>query len=393
LPARAGPRRDPDAAADGGADGGPADALAGGGRAQQQPRHDGGAGNVRCDHRRLGGGLPRRDRRRPAGAGSGAAGHLASRPAAARGRAAAQPRPGSAAGRLDPGVHERVAAGPAARRGPRDRHGRRPAQQAHRPAARGSQRPTDRPALGAGRPRHPLTSATPGIPPPLTTSPETNPPATTLARDDPTTDEGAPMFSTLSPGALGLDLDHSRAVDLAAAHGFGGVDPDLGRFRALGPAGTAEHAAAVREKGLQWGMAGLPVALDAPAEEFRRQLVDLPSDLELLTAAGVTRVGTWIRPMHQELDHRQNWRLHQGRIALVAALLEDAGLRLGLEYIGPKTFWSTERFPFVHSLREARELIAETGAANVGLILDTYHWYTAGEDASQLEGLTDADIV
>src|SRR5699024_6908392 len=37
LPARAGPRRDPDAAADGGADGGPADALAGGGRAQQQP--------------------------------------------------------------------------------------------------------------------------------------------------------------------------------------------------------------------------------------------------------------------------------------------------------------------------------------------------------------------
>src|SRR5699024_368740 len=53
----------------------------------------------------------------------------------------------------------------------------------------------------------------------------------------------------------------------------------------------------------------------------------------------------------------------------------------------------TERFPFVHSLREARELIAETGAANVGLILDTYHWYTAGEDASQLAGLTDADIV
>ena len=201
------------------------------------------------------------------------------------------------------------------------------------------------------------------------------------------------MFSTLSPGALGLDLGHARVVDLAAAHGFGGVDPDLGHLRALGPSGAAEHAAAVREKGLQWGMAGLPVALDAPAEQFRQALVDLPADLELLAAAGVTRLGTWIRPMHQELDHRQNWRLHQGRIALVAALLEDAGLRLGLEYIGPKTFWSTERFPFIHSLREARELIAETGARNVGLILDTYHWHTAAEDAAALEGLTDADIV
>ncbi|MGO1408855.1 MAG: sugar phosphate isomerase/epimerase family protein [Brachybacterium sp.] len=200
------------------------------------------------------------------------------------------------------------------------------------------------------------------------------------------------MFSTLSPGALGLDLDHPRAVDLAAAHGFGGVDPDLGHFRTLGLAGTAEHAAAVREKGLQWGMAGLPIALDAPTEDFRRALTDLPADLELLAAAGVTRVGTWIRPMHQELDHRQNWRLHLGRITLVAALLEDAGIRLGLEYIGPKTLWSTERFPFLHSLRETRELIAETGAENVGLILDTYHWHTAGEDAAQLEGLTDADI-
>src|SRR5699024_5123729 len=191
----------------------------------------------------------------------------------------------------------------------------------------------------------------------------------------------------------GLSLDHTTAIDLAATHGFGGVDPDLGYFRSLGgPTAVAEHAASVRERGLQWGMAGLPVPLDGSAEQFRAALAELPDTLELLTAAGVTRLGTWIRPMHEELDHRQNWRLHLGRLSLVAELLAEAGIRLGLEYIGPKTFWSTERFPFVHSPREARELIAETGAANVGLILDTYHWYTAGEDASQLEGLTEADL-
>lgn len=213
-----------------------------------------------------------------------------------------------------------------------------------------------------------------------------------IATDARTTKEST-MFTTLSPGALGLDLDHPTAVDLAARHGFGGVDPDLGYFRSLGPAGTAEHAAAVRERGLQWAMAGLPVPLDASPADFRQALVDLPENLELLTAAGVTRVGTWIRPMHQELDHRQNWRLHLGRLTLVAGLLADAGIRLGLEYIGPKTLWSTERFPFIHSLREARELIAETGADNVGLILDTYHWYTAGEGPEALAGLTDRDIV
>lgn len=202
------------------------------------------------------------------------------------------------------------------------------------------------------------------------------------------------MFSNLSAGALGLPLDHTTSIDLAARHGFGGVDPDLGHFRTLGgTAAVAEHAAAVQEKGLEWGMAGLPVPLDAPAAEFRQALVDLPESLELLRAAGVTRVGTWMRPMHDDLDYLRNWRLHVGRLALVSELLADAGMRIGLEYIGPKTFWSTERYPFIHSLREARELIADSGATNVGIILDSYHWYTAGESAEDLAGLTDADIV
>ncbi|MGP5376698.1 sugar phosphate isomerase/epimerase family protein [Brachybacterium alimentarium] len=202
------------------------------------------------------------------------------------------------------------------------------------------------------------------------------------------------MFSNLSAGALGLPLDHTTSIDLAAKHGFGGVDPDLGYFRSLGSTtAVAEHAAAVRDKGLEWGMTGLPVPLDGSAAEFRQALVDLPEALELLTAAGVTRVGTWMRPMHDDLDYLRNWRLHVGRLALVAELLADAGLRIGLEYIGPKTFWSTERFPFIHSLREARELIADSGATNVGIILDSYHWYTAEESAADLAGLTDADIV
>ncbi|GAB3740440.1 sugar phosphate isomerase/epimerase family protein [Microlunatus parietis] len=202
------------------------------------------------------------------------------------------------------------------------------------------------------------------------------------------------MFSNLSAGALGLSLDHPTAIDLAEKHGFGGVDPDLGFLRSLdGTAAIAEHAAAVRERGLQWGIAGLPVPLTAPAEEFRAALTDLPATLELLTAAGVTSVGTWLRPMHDDLNYRRNWVLHVSRLNLVGELLADAGLRLGLEYIGPKTFWSTERFPFLHSLGEARELIAEVGRPNIGLILDTYHWYTAGESAADLAGLTDADIV
>ena len=205
------------------------------------------------------------------------------------------------------------------------------------------------------------------------------------------------MFSCLSPGALGLRLDHADAIDLAVTHGFGGVDPDPEHFRTLmadgGLEAVAAHGEAVRAKGLQWGMAGLPIGVDAPADEFRDALGALPDALELLTVAGVTAVGTWIRPMHATLDAAANRRLHVERLALVAEVLADHGLRLGLEYIGPKTFWSTEPHTFVHTLQEARSLIAETGARNIGLILDSYHWYTAGETPADLAGLTAEDIV
>ena len=202
------------------------------------------------------------------------------------------------------------------------------------------------------------------------------------------------MYSNLSMAALGLSADFPTAVELAVKHGFGGLDPDIGHLAAQGDQGAIREAgAAVAERGLRWGVAGLPVDLTAPATEFTRQVSDLPATLDVLTAAGIPSVGTWVRPMHDALTYRRNWVLHVSRLSLVAEVLADAGLRLGLEYVGPKTFWSTERFPFIHSLSEVRELIADTGAANVGVILDSFHWYTAGETATDLVGLRDAEIV
>jgi sugar phosphate isomerase/epimerase len=73
--------------------------------------------------------------------------------------------------------------------------------------------------------------------------------------------------------------------------------------------------------------------------------------------------------------------------------MDDHGLRLGLEYSGPKTAWSAEHFPFVHTMAEARELIAATGKKNIGLDIDTFHWFTAHETIADLLGLTNNDVV
>jgi sugar phosphate isomerase/epimerase len=44
-------------------------------------------------------------------------------------------------------------------------------------------------------------------------------------------------------------------------------------------------------------------------------------------------------------------------------------------------------------MREMKELIAEIGKPNVGMVLDTWHWYTAGETVADLKTLTNHDVV
>ena len=46
-----------------------------------------------------------------------------------------------------------------------------------------------------------------------------------------------------------------------------------------------------------------------------------------------------------------------------ARVLRDHEQRFGLEYVGPKTSWTAKRYPFVHSMAETKELIAEIGTA------------------------------
>jgi len=74
-------------------------------------------------------------------------------------------------------------------------------------------------------------------------------------------------------------------------------------------------------------------------------------------------------------------------------VLGDHGVRLGLEYVGPKTSWSASRFPFIHTMAEMKDLIAEINRDNVGFLLDSWHWYTARETEADLLTLKAADVV
>ena len=202
------------------------------------------------------------------------------------------------------------------------------------------------------------------------------------------------MTIDLRPGSIGVTgVSQAELIDLASRYGFESVEPFTGDLGKLSESELAELLSSMTDKSVVFGAAGLPVQFRKGEPEFTSGLKALPAAAEALQRAGVTRVGTYLMPTHATLTYLQNFREHTHRLREVAKILGDHGQRLGLEYVGPKTKWSERRFPFIHTMLEMKELIAAIGLPNVGFVLDSWHWYCAGETKEDLLTLDNADIV
>ncbi len=194
-------------------------------------------------------------------------------------------------------------------------------------------------------------------------------------------------------GAIGVRANQMEAIELAHRNGFESVAPAAGYLADR----TAPELDGVLEKlraaNLVWGAAGMPVDFRRDTARFKQGLQELPKLASGLRRAGGTRMSTWIRPGHDTLTYLANFKQHVARLRQVATILRDQGIRFGLEYVGPKTSWTASRHPFIHTMAEARELIAELKLDNVGLVLDSWHWYTAGDTEADLLALTNRDVV
>ena len=201
------------------------------------------------------------------------------------------------------------------------------------------------------------------------------------------------MKACLSPGSIGVNADQDRAIALAAQFGFDAVEPFPRHLAGLEAGALAALLERLQRANLVWGAAGLPVEFRRDDAAFRSSLEALPALAAGLQRAGVTRVGTWLSPASNTLTYPQNFRRHAERLRAVAQILADHGLRLGLEYVGTFTSRAGARFPFVHNLPETRELIAEIGTGNVGVILDSWHWWQAEDTEADLLALRAEDVV
>ncbi|MFH1265918.1 MAG: sugar phosphate isomerase/epimerase family protein [Planctomycetota bacterium] len=194
-------------------------------------------------------------------------------------------------------------------------------------------------------------------------------------------------------GAIGVRADQREAIRLAAEYGFESVEPSAPFLAKLSDGELQELLADLRSKKLVWGAAGLGVDFRGDEAKFNAGLDQLPELAAGLKRAGVSRVGTWLSPTHGSLTYLANFRQHVRRLREVAKILGDHGQRFGVEYVGPKTSWTAGRHTFIHTMAETKELIAEVGRDNMGLVLDSWHWYTAHETVDDLLSLAGKDVV
>ncbi len=207
------------------------------------------------------------------------------------------------------------------------------------------------------------------------------------------TNVGRKFTMDLRCGSIGVNADQTLAIDLAAKYGFESVTPEAEFLATLSDAQSSELVAQLSEKKLVWGAGGLSVDFRNDEATFKTGLKQLPALAAALQRAGATRIGTWLKPFSNELTYVENFRQHGQRLRECVKILNDHGLRFGMEYVGPKTLWASARHSFIHTMAETKDLIAEIGQPNVGLILDSWHWYTAHETVDALKTLTNKDII
>jgi sugar phosphate isomerase/epimerase len=202
------------------------------------------------------------------------------------------------------------------------------------------------------------------------------------------------MYATIGPDQLGIrGLSLSDAIALARNAGFAGLAFDSrAATRAVDEQGLAAVQDQFAQAGVKPALWNLPVAW-RDDEQWEADLRELPRLAATARALGATRTATYMPSGSDERPFRENFDWHVARLRPIAEVLRGEGCRFGIEFIGPKTYRAAFRHEFIHTLDGLMELIAAIGTGNVGLLLDSWHLYTSGGSAADLERLTNQDVI
>jgi sugar phosphate isomerase/epimerase len=202
------------------------------------------------------------------------------------------------------------------------------------------------------------------------------------------------MYTCLSPHAINVQAnDLDQAIAAARIGGFEGLEIPAAHVADLIDQSGAD---AVRKKfadaRIRPAAFGLPVEWRKDDDRWKTDLAKLPRLAKAAQLLGVKRTATWVLPMSNERELEENLRFHIDRFKPIAKILSDHDIRLGLEFIGPKTLRDSQKFPFIYRMFDMLHLGRKIGP-NVGLLVDVWHLYTSRGTLDDLRKLKAEDVV
>ncbi|MDW3652488.1 MAG: sugar phosphate isomerase/epimerase family protein [Bacteroidia bacterium] len=198
---------------------------------------------------------------------------------------------------------------------------------------------------------------------------------------------------SLNAGSIGVSGNQLEVLDYAIKYGFEAMTCNTKDLLSMDARQTDELVDKMKAKSISWGSAGLPLDFRKDEATYQQGLKALPKAAKAMEEVGASRMNTWIMPTQADRTYRANFELHQKRIKEISNILGHHGIRFGLEYVGPKTLMSRDKYSFIRTMAELKELIEAVDEDNLGFILDSFHWFCAGESAADILSLENKDIV
>lgn len=202
------------------------------------------------------------------------------------------------------------------------------------------------------------------------------------------------MFRNLSTGAIGIQVNTTEGLALAKDAGFEGLDLNIGEASQLAEEHSIDHVKGIWEDaGIAMGGWGFGVNWRSSNADYYAGLAQLPARAELAAELGCFRTTTVVGPASNDMTYQENWDFSVKRLRGVAEILDDYGHSIGLEFIGPATSRKGAKHLFAYSMDAMLGLAAAIGTGNVGLLFDTWHWYTCRSTVDDVRKLSASDVV
>ena len=198
---------------------------------------------------------------------------------------------------------------------------------------------------------------------------------------------------SLNPGAVGINCTARELLELAIKYNFDSIIPIVKEFQEMNQKEIDNYLEKMSENRISFDVSGLPLQFRTSKNQFDKGLITLNNYCKVLNKLNVKGFNTWIMPTNNNLTYLKNFKIHKERLKECAKIIGNYGMKLGLEFVGPKTLMSRDQFSFIRTINELRELIIAIDEKNVGYQLDAFHLYCANHSVEDLKFLNKNDII